>query len=143
MIRRPPSSTRTDTLVPDPTLCRSYATGGDERWVAPQRSLGAIDTLLRASYDLQPQPVATDYLAAATGLSLRQRRRGLLMLVTNLRDEDSEDLLAAVRMLQRRHLVVVASLRERAIDEAPRPEENTPDLQSQLRYSYAVLRLKK
>src|SRR3546814_8346900 len=40
------------------------------------------------------------------------------MLVTNLRDEDSEDLLAAVRMLQRRHLVVVASLRERAIDEA-------------------------
>src|SRR3546814_2433785 len=50
-----------------------YATGGDERWVAPQRSLGAIDTLLRASYDLQPQPVATDYLAAATGLSLRQQ----------------------------------------------------------------------
>jgi uncharacterized protein (DUF58 family) len=95
-----------------------FATGGDERWVAPQRSLGAIDVLLRASYDLQPRPVATDYLAAATGLSRRQRRRGLLMLVTNLRDEDSEDLLAAVRMLQRRHLVVVASLRERAIDEA-------------------------
>ena len=95
-----------------------FATGGEERWVAPQRSLDTIDTLLRASYDLQPQPVATDYLAAATGLSLRQRRRGLLMLVTNLRDEDSEDLLAAVRMLQRRHLVVVASLRERAIDEA-------------------------
>jgi uncharacterized protein (DUF58 family) len=95
-----------------------FATGGEQRWVAPQRGLGAIDTLLRASYDLQPQPVATDYLAAATGLSLRQRRRGLLMLVTNLRDEDSEDLLAAVRMLQRRHLVVVASLRERAIDEA-------------------------
>src|SRR5690606_17078316 len=95
-----------------------FATGGEQRWVAPQRGLGAIDTLLRASYDLQPEPVATDYLAAATGLSLRQRRRGLLMLVTNLRDEDSEDLLAAVRMLQRRHLVVVASLRERAIDEA-------------------------
>ena len=95
-----------------------FATGGEQRWVAPQRSLGAIDTLLRASYDLQPKPVATDYLAAATELSLRQRRRGLLMLVTNLRDEDSEDLLAAVRLLQRRHLVVVASLRERAIDEA-------------------------
>src|SRR3546814_5946691 len=53
-----------------------YATGGDERWVAPQRSLGAIDTLLRASYDLQPQPVATDYLAAAPGLSLRPRPIG-------------------------------------------------------------------
>src|SRR3546814_4090149 len=75
MMRRPPRATRTDTLLPYTTLFRS-----DERWVAPQRSLGAIDTLLRASYDLQPQPVATDYLAAATGLSLRQRRRGLLML---------------------------------------------------------------
>ena len=93
------------------------ATGGERRWVPPQRGMAAIDTLLRASYDLQPQPVATDYLAAATELSLRQRRRGLLMLVTNLRDEDIEDVLAAVRMLQKRHLVVVASLRERALDE--------------------------
>lgn len=94
------------------------ASGGQSRWVAPQRSLGAIDTLLRASYDLQPEPVATDYLAAATELTLRQRRRSLVMLVTNVRDEDIEDLLAAVRLLQRRHLVCVASLREKALDEA-------------------------
>ena len=40
------------------------------------------------------------------------------MLVTNVRDEDIEDLLAAVRLLQRRHLVCVASLREEALDEA-------------------------
>ncbi|WP_232221124.1 DUF58 domain-containing protein [Luteimonas sp. J29] len=93
------------------------ATGGERRWVPPRRGMAAIDELLRASYDLQPGPVATDYLAAATGLALRQRRRGLLMLVTNLRDEDIEDVLAAVRMLQRRHLVVVASLRERVLDE--------------------------
>ncbi|WP_394001936.1 DUF58 domain-containing protein [Luteimonas sp. WGS1318] len=93
-----------------------FATGGEARWMAPQRGMGAVDTLLRVSYDLQPQPVATDYLAAATELSLRQRRRGLLMLVTNLRDEDIEDVLAAVRLLQRRHLVIVASLRERALD---------------------------
>jgi len=93
------------------------AIGGERRWVPPRRGMAAIDTLLRASYDLEPEPVATDYLAAATELSLRQRRRALLMLVTNLRDEDIEDVLAAVRMLQKRHLVVVASLRERALDE--------------------------
>jgi len=40
----------------------------------------------------------------------------LVMLVTNLRDEDIDDLLAAVRMLQQRHHVVVASLREEALD---------------------------
>ncbi|WP_141059486.1 DUF58 domain-containing protein [Stenotrophomonas rhizophila] len=95
-----------------------FASGGDSRWVAPQRGMGAIDALLRASYDLQARPVATDYLAAATELTLRQRRRSLVMLVTNVRDEDIEDLLAAVRLLQRQHLVCVASLRERELDDA-------------------------
>ena len=94
------------------------AAGGQSRWSAPKRGMATIDALLRASSDLQPQPVATDYLAAATELSLRQRRRSLVMLVTNVRDEDIEDLLAAVRLLQKRHLVCVASLREGALDEA-------------------------
>ncbi len=94
------------------------AHGGPRRWVPTQRGAGAIDVLLRETFDLQPQPVATDYLAAATELALRQRRRSLVMLVTNLRDEDSEDLLAAVRLLRQRHHVVVASLREAALDQA-------------------------
>ncbi|WP_313345571.1 DUF58 domain-containing protein [Stenotrophomonas sp.] len=102
-----------------------FASGGDSRWVAPQRGMGAIDALLRASYDLQAQPVATDYLAAATELSLRQRRRSLVMLVTNVRDEDIEDLLVAVRLLQRQHLVCVASLRERELDAALGQEVET------------------
>ncbi|MGY1410602.1 MULTISPECIES: DUF58 domain-containing protein [unclassified Luteimonas] len=107
------------------------AIGGERRWVPPRRGMAAIDTLLRASYDLEPEPVATDYLAAATELSLRQRRRALLMLVTNLRDEDIEDVLAAVRMLQKRHLVVVASLRERALDEVL--DQDVHDLQAAVR----------
>src|SRR5690606_8763833 len=107
------------------------AIGGERRWVPPRRGMAAIDTLLRASYDLEPGPVATDYLAAATELSLRQRRRALLMLVTNLRDEDIEDVLVAVRMLQKRHLVVVASLRERALDEVL--EQDVHDLQGAVR----------
>lgn len=92
------------------------ASGGDSAWVPPQRGVGAIDNLLRATYALQPKPVATDFLQAATELSLRQRRRALVMLVTNLRDEDMDDLLAAVQMLRKRHLVCVASLREAALD---------------------------
>ena len=108
-----------------------YATGGERRWVPPRRGMATIDTLLRASYDLQPAPVATDYLAAATELSLRQRRRGLLMLVTNLRDEDIDDLLAAVRLLQKRHLVVVASLRERELDAVL--DQDVPDLAAAVR----------
>ncbi|RNF83816.1 DUF58 domain-containing protein [Montanilutibacter psychrotolerans] len=94
------------------------ASGGDHCWVPPRRGVAAIDQLLRASYALQPQAVATDFLQAATELSLRQNRRSLVMLVTNLRDEDMDDLLVAVRMLRRRHVVCVASLREASLDAA-------------------------
>jgi uncharacterized protein (DUF58 family) len=92
------------------------AAGGAVRWVPPRRGMGALDALLRASYDLQPEAVATDYLALAAELARRQPRRALVMLATNVRDEDSEELLAAVRLLQRRHLVCVASLREQVLD---------------------------
>jgi len=94
------------------------AVGGQSRWIPPRRGPGAIDDLLRGSYDLQPQPVATDYLALASELAMRQRRRALIMLVTNVRDEDSDELLSAIRVLQRRHLVCVASLREKVLDDA-------------------------
>ena len=94
------------------------ASGGDARWLAPQRGLGAVDTLLNTIFDLQARPIATDYLEAATQLMQRQRRRALVMLVTNVRDEDIEDLSTAVRLLQRQHMVCVASLREQALDHA-------------------------
>jgi uncharacterized protein (DUF58 family) len=123
------ANSRISTTVLDAALVVSYlalrqgdgvgllAAGGDSAWVPPQRGVGAIDNLLRATYALQPKPVATDFLQAATELSLRQRRRALVMLVTNLRDEDMDDLLAAVQMLRKRHLVCVASLREAALDD--------------------------
>lgn len=104
------------------------AAGGDTTWVPPRRGAGAIEGLLRGSYALQPSPVATDFLAAATELSVRQRRRSLVMLVTNLRDEDMDDVLAAVQLLRRRHLVCVASLREVALDNAlAREVHDLPD----------------
>jgi len=40
-----------------------------------------------------------------------------VILVTNLRDEDDDTLLPAVRQLRRRHAVSVASLREPVLDE--------------------------
>jgi len=92
------------------------AAGGDSRFMAPQRGLGTVDTLLNTVFDLNASAVATDYLEAATVLGARQSRRCLVLLITNARDEDIDDLLAAVRLLQRRHLVCVASLREAALD---------------------------
>jgi len=41
-----------------------------------------------------------------------------VVLISNLRDEDHEELLRAARLLGRRHLVLVASMKERAISAA-------------------------
>ena len=41
----------------------------------------------------------------------------MVLLITNLRDEDDQELNLAVQTLRRRHLVVVASLREPVIEE--------------------------
>jgi uncharacterized protein (DUF58 family) len=94
------------------------AAGGDSRFMAPRRSLATVDTLLNTVFDLEARPVATDYLEAATLFAAHQSRRCLVLLITNARDEDIEDLVAAVRQLQRRHLVCVASLREGVLDES-------------------------
>lgn len=92
--------------------------GEDMRWLPPQQGSGGMDMLLGAGYDLQAQPVATDYVSAASTLQLHQRRRAFVVLITNVRDEDDEELRMAVSMLSRRHLVLVVSLRELALDQA-------------------------
>lgn len=94
-----------------------FLTCGDQPlWMKPRKGLSAINTLTNRLFDLQPEPVAIDYQAAATQLALRQKRRALVVLLTNIRDEDSDDLRSAFRLLRRKHLLLVASLREPGID---------------------------
>ncbi|HEX7080614.1 MAG TPA: DUF58 domain-containing protein [Gammaproteobacteria bacterium] len=92
--------------------------GADRSWYPPRKGLQAINGLLNHVYDVQPAPHEVDYLAAATELAVKQRRRSLVVLLTNVREEDTDDLVAAIGLLKRRHLVILASLREAALDEA-------------------------
>lgn len=91
--------------------------GGVRRWFAPRKGQHVVNGLLNATYDLQSTTDAADYRAAASELLARQRRRALVVLITNTRDEDQADLEAAVKLLRTRHLVLVADLRESLLDE--------------------------
>ncbi|HNP63430.1 MAG TPA: DUF58 domain-containing protein [Woeseiaceae bacterium] len=94
-------------------------TAGSERtWLPPRKGADAINGLLNHVYDIQPKPIEIDYIAAATELTLKQRRRSLIIILSNAREEDSEELRIATNLLRRRHLVILASLRESALDEA-------------------------
>lgn len=91
--------------------------GNTRTWLPPRKGADAINGLLNHVYDIQPQPIEIDYIAAATDLAVKQRRRSLIILLTNAREEDSQDLRTATDLLKRRHLVIVASLREQTLDD--------------------------
>lgn len=92
--------------------------GGPRRWFAPRKDPDTVNRLLNAVYDLQPTLEAADSLLAARELMQTLTRRAMVLLLTNSRDEDQGELAAAIRLLCRRHLVVVADLRESALDRA-------------------------
>ncbi|PQP01450.1 DUF58 domain-containing protein [Pseudomonas frederiksbergensis] len=85
-------------------------------YLAPVKGTGQLNVLLNTVYDLDSTQRPADYQAAVTQLLARQKRRALVVLVTNLRDEDDEELLTAVKRLSKLHRVLVASLREDLLD---------------------------
>ena len=87
-----------------------------DRFVPPRKSRSTINVLLGTLYDAQPTLRPPDYLAAATLLSKRLKRRSLVVIVSNLRDEDEETLAPALALLRRKHLVLFANLRESSLE---------------------------
>jgi len=85
---------------------------GSERWLSPRKGTGALNQLLNSVYDLQPSLHTSDYLLAAQKLMRQQRKRSLVILISNLRDEDSNSLQPALQLLRQKHLVLLASLQE-------------------------------
>jgi uncharacterized protein (DUF58 family) len=74
--------------------------GGVHRYLEPRKSIGAVHTMLNRVYDLEPTLAVPDYDQAARDVMRHVRRRALVILLTNLRDEDDENLLPALRLLR-------------------------------------------
>src|SRR3546814_2507524 len=124
MIRRPPGSTRTDTLFPYTTLFRS------ERWVAGF-ARGGVTWGRRVT----PRSRSSTPLRSADG-SLPSRLSAAFAVLLRLRPSDSSSQGSQDRRSRRRHVGPQAA-------RPPRSEEHTSELQSLMRLSYAVFCLKK
>jgi len=90
------------------------ACGRDTRWLAPVRGASGLTRVLDTVYDLESSPESSDLEQALALLAARQRRRALLVLLTNLGDDDVEGLRTMLASLRAKHLVLVASLRDPA-----------------------------
>ena len=91
---------------------------GVSRYCEPRKSVAAVNAILNRVYDIEPTLEIPDYHLAAQDVMRQVRRRSLVILLTNLRDEDDDTLLPALKLLRKRHLVVLASLREAIISRA-------------------------
>ncbi|WP_285351199.1 DUF58 domain-containing protein [Pseudomonas sp. ME-P-057] len=99
--------------------------GDKDRYLAPVRGASRLNVLLNQLYDVNATQRPADYAAAVNRLLARQKRRALVVMITNLRDEDDEQLLQAVKQLSRHHRVLVASLREGVLDDLRRTPVQT------------------
>jgi uncharacterized protein (DUF58 family) len=91
---------------------------GVHRYVEPRKSVAAVNAILNHAYDIEPTLAVPDYHEAARDIMRHVRRRALVIVLTNLRDEDDSTLLPALKLLRSRHLVVLASLREAILSRA-------------------------
>ena len=96
--------------------------GDDARWLPPKKGVSTVHRILNTVYDLEATTLGSDFSQAAEDLCRRQPRRSLVILLTNVRGEDVEGLLPGVALLRRRHLVLVANLREESIERGLREE---------------------
>ena len=104
------------------------AFSGEQRWLPPRKGHHHLNQLLNAVYELQARPQAPDFSQAAMELLVRQKKRALVIVLSNLRDEDTDDLLPALHLMRKRHLVLFASLREQILDQTlEAPVDNLED----------------
>lgn len=106
--------------------------GGARRWCAPRKDAQTMRRLRERVYDVQPSLEASDPLQAARELLHRMPRRALVVMITNSRDEDQSGMERAARLLRRHHLLMIADLRESALDRSL--ETEIADLPGALRF---------
>ncbi|MEM7244752.1 MAG: DUF58 domain-containing protein [Acidobacteriota bacterium] len=88
---------------------------GPHRFLSPLKGRAALPALLDTLGDLQPTDQEPDYRSAFLKLMTLHRRRSLLVVMSNLRDESVHELGPALATVSRRHLVMVGSLRESSL----------------------------
>lgn len=99
---------------------------GEPSWLPPLKGKAGVNRLLNHLYTMQTSTQSSDYIDAAEQLLKTHNKRSLIILVTNVRDEDDADLYAAVKLLRKHHVVMVVALQESIlsqIDEQPVVEE--------------------
>lgn len=86
--------------------------GVNDKIVPPKKGAGVLSYLLNQSFDVQSSVLMPDYIAVAKSLLSIQKKRSLVILITNHKSQEVSELIDAIHLLRGKHMVVVASLYE-------------------------------
>lgn len=92
--------------------------GGAPRFLSPVKGKNGMPQILDHLYNYQPTRDYGDYAELVSRVMQNQTKRCLVVVLTNLRTEDQFGSLAALELLRSKHLVMLASVRETAVEEA-------------------------
>ena len=83
-------------------------------FVPPSRGHDHIDAALEALYSIEPEMIEPSYSRAFEYIAANSKRRSLVIVITDLVDEEgSKELLTSLRLLRPRHLPLVVTIADR------------------------------
>jgi len=117
-------------------LMSAAARGGDnaglvvfgrrvKTYVPPARGHEQLEAVLEALFSIEPEMIEPSYTRAFEFLAANCKRRALVVLLTDIVDEEgSRELLSSLKLLRPRHLPLVVTISDRDLRAAVR---DTPD----------------
>lgn len=83
-------------------------------YLPPNRGRDQLDSALEALYPIEPEMIEPSYSRAFEFIAANCKRRSLIVLLTDLVDEEgSRELLTSLRLLRPRHLPLVVTIADR------------------------------
>lgn len=89
--------------------------GGSDRWLPPVKGVQSMTTILNHLYDYETTTSPSDFSEGAERLMSRQQRRAMVVMLSNVRGEDGHQLVDPLRLIRRRHVTILANLREESV----------------------------
>ena len=102
-------------------------------FLPPSRGRDHMDAALEALYAVEPDMIEPSYSRAFEFIAAHSKRRSLVVLITDLVDEEgSKELLASLQLLRPRHLPLVVTIADRDLKAVvSKVPENVRDLFTQ------------
>jgi len=104
-----------------------------QAFLPPKRGAEHLDAALEALHAVEPEMIEPSYSRAFEFVSANSRRRSLVVVITDLVDEEgSRELLTSLKLLRPRHLPLVVTIADRDLKAVVRePPENEREMFTQ------------